>query len=41
MPIHNEKDALKVADEHCKQHERTAVLVQDRGGGKFNYECVQ
>lgn len=41
MLLHNEADALLVADEHCRQYNRNAVLVQDRGGGKFNYECVE
>ena len=41
LPIHNESDALRVADEHCKKFGRTAVLVQDRQRGKFNYKCVQ
>jgi hypothetical protein len=41
LPIHNESDALKVAQAHCAQFKRFASLTQDRGGGKFNYECVQ
>ena len=41
LPIHSERDALRVADEHCKKFGRSAVLVQDRHGGKFNYQCVK
>lgn len=41
MLLHNEGDALAVAQQHCQQYERHAVLVQDRGGGKFNYQCVE
>jgi hypothetical protein len=41
LPIHNESHALRVADEHCKKFGRSAVLAQDRGRGKFNYECVK
>ena len=41
LPIHNEADALIVADRWCKKYDRSAVLVQDRRGGKFNYQCVQ
>jgi len=41
LPIQSERHALKVADEHCKKFGRSAVLAQDRGRGKFNYECVE
>lgn len=41
MVIHNESDALKVAEDWCNKYQRHAVLVQDRKGGKFNYSCVE
>lgn len=42
LGLHNEADALRVAQEHCQQHDgRHAQLVQDRGDGRFNYACVE
>lgn len=41
LPIHNESNALAVADAHCKKYGRSAVLTQDRKRGKFNYQCVK
>lgn len=41
LPVQNESDALATAEKWCKKYSRSAVLVQDRGDGKFNYQCVQ
>lgn len=38
--LSNESNARATADAHCRKHGRYAVLAQDRGNGKFDYECV-
>jgi hypothetical protein len=40
MPLSTERNARDIADGHCRQFKRYAVLSQDRGDGKFDYQCV-